>query len=196
MIFIILESCKEVGMSSNRRIIQRYDATKIVGLKTIVLDSAVEINDDGENYIEIQDRRELCKVAAMARCLMPVSLEGKEIQSIRKIAGWSATELAQKMGENTSASTVSRWENGHQNIGGYAEKIFRLLVCEHLKNDCPGVNYESSSIAGLRVISASRVSKETNGKLDIPAVIVGRVKVKVDGKSSVDAWESSYQQAA
>ncbi|HUH03867.1 MAG TPA: helix-turn-helix transcriptional regulator [Kofleriaceae bacterium] len=45
---------------------------------------------------------------------------------MRKALGWSSLDLADTLG--VDASTVSRWENGKQDIGPQADRLLRLLV--------------------------------------------------------------------
>lgn len=183
-------------MSVTYKAIDSYDVTNLIGLRAIVVNAAQEVEENGEISIEVPDIESLAKAAAMARCLMPLSLTSKELKNIRKIIGWSASELAEKMGDKTNISTVSRWENNRQNMGGYAEKVFRLIVCEYLKNDCPGVNYECRNIAELHIMSIDRVKNEASSNIEIPCIKFDRVKVKVCNKSSVDAWENELPLAA
>jgi len=182
-------------MSETYKYIESYDVTSIVGLRAIVVNAAMEVTEGDDIFIEVPDIQALSKAVVMARCLIPISLTSKELKNIRKIIGWSASELAEKMAEKTSTATVSRWENDRQNMGGYAEKVFRLIVCEHLKDECPGVNYESKDIAQLRIISIDR-AKQSNAEIEIPYIKFDRVKVKKDNKVSVDAWENELAIAA
>lgn len=185
-----------VSMSVTYKAIDSYDVTNLIGLRAIVVNAAQEVEENGEISIEVPDIEALAKAAVMARCLIPISLTSKELKNIRKIVGWSASELAEKMGDKTNVATVSRWENDRQNMGGYAEKVFRLIVCEYLKNDCPGVNYECKYIAELRIISIDRIKNESSSNIEIPHIKFDRIKVKVCNKSSVDAWENELLLAA
>jgi len=182
-------------MSETYKAIESYDVTNMIGLRAIVVNAAIEVIEGDDISIEVPDIQALAKAAAMARCLMPISLTSKELKNIRKIIGWSALELAEKMGDKTSTATVSRWENDRQNMGGYAEKVFRLIACEHLKDECPGVNYECKDIAELRIISIER-AKKANKEIEIPHIKFDRVKVKKENKISVDAWENELPIAA
>jgi hypothetical protein len=85
---------------------------------------------------------------------------------MRKIIGWTLAQLAKKLDEKTATETVSRWETETQPMGGYAEKLFRLLVCENLKDRAPGVAYSGSKIADLKVYDPWMSDPE----FEIPAV--------------------------
>jgi DNA-binding transcriptional regulator YiaG len=106
-----------------------YDATVFVGLRTTVYDAAIErVEDDGEVTIELPKLQELLAASAVARCLIPIKLRGSEIKTMRKIMKMTHAELAEALDVKTAAETVSRWESEAQPMGGYAEKVFRLVV--------------------------------------------------------------------
>src|SRR5262245_41966797 len=112
------------------RPLEDYDATVLVGLRTIVHDAAIVRIEDGEQTIEIPKLRGLLAAAAVARCLMPIRLRGWEIKAMRKIMKLTLAELAKRLDERTATETVSRWESEAQPMGSYVEKLLRLLVCE------------------------------------------------------------------
>jgi hypothetical protein len=83
-----------------------------------------------------------------------------------------------------AAETISRWENEKQLMGGYAEKVFRLVVCEALHKDAPGVDYQASMIANLRVIDPWRADPA----FVMPPLVFDCVKVRDDDRRLIDAW--------
>lgn len=168
------------------RTLDQYDATALVGLKTIVCAGAIERKDtDGETTIEVPKLRELLATVAIARCLMPIQLQGWEIKAMRKIMRLTLAQLAGKLDERTATETVSRWESG-QPMGGYAEKILRLLICEELHKEAPGISYSASMIAQLRVVDPWRV----NAEYEVPAVCLQLTRVKEQSGEIVDAWDA------
>jgi DNA-binding transcriptional regulator YiaG len=163
-----------------------YDATVFVGLRTIIYDAAIErIEDDGDVTIELPKLPKLLASAAVARCLMPIKLRGSEIKAMRRIMKMTLTELAERLDGRTAAETVSRWESEGQPMGGYAEKVFRLVVCEKLKGDAPGIDYNASMIAHLKVCDPWRVEED----YEVPAIglWLGRLKDQCSG-TIIDAW--------
>ena len=56
----------------------------------------------------------------------PGRLAGAEVRFLRKYLGWSSGDFAKHMG--VSREAVSRWENGHDKIGGLADRLLRLFV--------------------------------------------------------------------
>lgn len=144
-----------------------YDASALVGLRTIVHDAAIErVDADGEKTIEMPSLRELLAASVMKRCLTPIRLRGHEIKAIRRILKFTLNDLAKKLDERTAIETVSRWESEAQPMGGYVEKLLRLLVCEELKEEAPGIKYDASMIAHLRVMDPWCV----NPNYEIPAI--------------------------
>jgi DNA-binding transcriptional regulator YiaG len=163
------------------QIIEEYDATTLVGLKTIV--RAAAIYDAADDTVEVPKLDELMASVAIARALMPVRLQGSEMKAMRKIMGFTLADLANRLDEKTAVETVSRWESGQQPMGGYAEKLFRLVVCETLKDRVPGIAYDGSMIAELKVVDPWLNNKE----YEVPALEFSLVLVKECGVMR-DAW--------
>jgi hypothetical protein len=92
-------------------------------------------------------------------------------------------ELAKGLGERTAVETVSRWESEVQPMGSYAEKILRLLVCEELKKEAPGIDYEASKIAYLTVLDPWRADPE----YVVPPVELTYMPMRVN-HSVIEAW--------
>lgn len=163
-----------------------YDATVLVGLRTTVFDAAIErVEDDGEVTIELPKLQELLAAAAVARCLMPIKLRGAEIKTMRRLMKMTHAELAERLDPKTAAETVSRWESEAQPMGGYAEKVFRLVVCEQLKNDAPGVNYNASMIAHLAVLDPWKADES----FQVPPVGLWLCRLKEQCSGNIiDAW--------
>ena len=92
------------------------------------------------------------------------------------------------MDERTALETVSRWESETQLMGGYAEKILRLVACEALKDEAPGVEYKGSMIADLVVIDPWRVEPA----FEVPPVVLSLVRIKQRSGSIIDAWDLKH----
>jgi DNA-binding transcriptional regulator YiaG len=164
---------------ANERTINEYDATALVGLRTIVSNAAIERTDEtGEQSIELPKLRELIATAAILRCLMPVRLRGREMKAMRKAMQMTLAELARKLDTRTAPETVSRWEAEAQPMGAYAEKLLRLLVCETLKDSAPGIEYNASMIANMSVAEDEIV----------PPIRLVYTKIKQQAGPIIDAW--------
>jgi hypothetical protein len=69
-------------------------------------------------------------------------------------------------------------------VGGYVEKLLRLLVCESLKDEAPGIKYNASMIANLRVIDPWRA----DANYLVPPVALAFVKIKQQSGPVIEAW--------
>ena len=73
-------------------------------------------------------------------------------------------------------------------MGGYAEKLLRLLVCEGLRNEAPGVEYNGSMIADLVVIDPWRADPN----YQVPAVVMRLLCVRQQGSAVIfKAWNEA-----
>ena len=175
---------RPTGMQSGV-VLEDYDATPIVGLRVRVLGAAIQrTDDDGETTVELPRLRELKASAAVCRSLVPLKIRGWELRAIRKIMGCTLADLAKRLDERTAVETISRWENETQPMGGYVEKLIRLLVCEELSKEAPGIAYKASMIAEMRVFDPWI----TDASFEIPYIQFYKVKLKQDG-AVFDAWE-------
>jgi DNA-binding transcriptional regulator YiaG len=166
---------------------KEYDATGLVGIRTIVRNAAIERTDqNGETTIELPKLEELMAAAAVSRCLMPLRLRGPEIKAIRKIMGKTMAEFAKELDERTATETISRWESEAQLMGTYAEKCLRLLVCEELSKAAPGVSYQASMIAALRIADPWKVKLD----FEVPPVSLELIRVKEQSGEVIDAWNA------
>ncbi len=157
--------------------ITAYDATALVGLKVIAHHAAV-VSSDPEETVELPKLHELMATAAIVRCLMPQRLRGHEIRAMRKIMRMTLAELADGMDSKTALETVSRWESESQLMGGYAEKVLRLLVCERLHAMAPGIAYDGSMISALKQVDPWRGTPD----YELPAIEIELMKVRQDGR--------------
>lgn len=170
-----------------------YDVSNLIGLRVIIHNAVIEMTDeDGEVSIEVPDIETASAAAAMARCLMPIRIVAHELRAIRRIAGMTAAELARAMDPKTSPETMSRWENDKQPMGGYAEKVFRLVICERIKDQVPGIDYTDGAIANLTVLDPWR----SDPTYEVPHIVMERVRVRSEHKETVCAWTTELDKAA
>jgi DNA-binding transcriptional regulator YiaG len=176
--------CVLNGAHRQDKILAVYDATVHVGLRTMIYDAAIEHVIDGEEAIEVPKPRELRAAAAVARCLMPIKLRGREIKAMRKILKLTLGELAKWLDERTAAETVSRWESEAQPMGGYAERLLRLLVCEELSEEAQGIEYNAKMISNLRVEDPWKVNPE----YEVPAIKLRLIELKESSGTIIETW--------
>ena len=164
--------------AQQERVLPVYDASAFVGLWAIVYNAAIEWQeDDGEVSIELPKLPELLAAATISRCLMPAKLRGAEIKAIRRIMNLTLVDLAEAL--DGRPETISRWESEAQPMGAYAEKVLRLLACEELKDDAPGISYDARRIAHLSL-----------SKGQPPAVELQLVHLKQDSGAVVEVWNA------
>lgn len=176
------------GPRIEETVLGNYDATIHVGLRTLVCGAARERTDEtGEVTIEIPKPEELRAAAAIMRCLLPIKLRGSEMKAMRKILNLTLAEMADKLDQKTAAQTVSRWETEAQPMGGYAEKMLRLFVCEELKERAPGVEYNGRMIAHLRVIDPWLA----NPDYEVPYVVARLIDMKEQSGTIIETWNGS-----
>jgi len=175
-------------ISDERQLLPEHDVSDLIGLRAIVEGAAVQVTDaEGEVSVEVPDITTLSATIAMARCLSPVRLRGHELRAMRRIARMTAVDMAERMGEKTSPETLSRWENEKQPIGGYAEKVFRLVICDVLSKRAPGIAYSDGAIARLTVVDPWRADPD----YVVPPIVVNRVKMRAENNSIVNAWANA-----
>ncbi len=176
------------SQAGSSTLLELFDATPLVGLKTIVRNGAMEwVDENGEVTIEIPKVQELKATAAIKRCLMPLKLRGCEMKAMRKIMKMTLKQLAGKMDGRTAPETIARWESESQPIGGYAEKVFRLLACETLAKDAPGIEYHASMIAYLKVLDPCRMSDQD---YEVPPIELELVRLKELSGTIIEAWDA------
>lgn len=140
------------------RILDVFDASDLIGLKVRILKSAIDTTEEsGDNTITIPDIEQATKTAVIARCLMQGHLAGTEIRAIRKIAGFSMSALAFLMDTYESSTTIAHWENENIPMSVYADKIFRLVICEHLSPEVYGITYNAGILLCTSVGDLRRV---------------------------------------
>jgi DNA-binding transcriptional regulator YiaG len=168
-----------------KQIMEEYDATPLVGLHTLVTNAAIETVDEaGETSVELPKLLELLATAAILRCLMPIRLRGAEMKAMRKAMKMTLADLARKLDARTAPETVSRWESEAQPMGGYVEKLLRLLVCETLKESAPGIEYNASMIAHLTVLDPWA----SDPTYKVPPIRLIYTKIKQQAGPVIDAW--------
>ena len=184
------------GLTGDRaEVLDRYDASHLIGLNVVVVNAARRtIDEEGEEFIEVPRVDELAKAVAVARCLIPVRLRGAEIRAVRHILDLTGREMAKKM-DDMAPETLSRWESGAQPMGGYAEKVFRLLVCEELKAETRGVRYAAKMIADMHVVDPWQV----DSSWEVPPLEAELITMVLEDRQErelMDAWKTTERQAA
>lgn len=120
-----------------------------------LIDSAEQEIDDhtGEPIgISVPDLEQLAIAVAIVRVLAPVQLAGAEVRFIRRVLGMTATALAEEI--SLEKATFSRWENGKQEVGEWADKQVRHIAVIKLAPLVPCLSLDPSAVIGLRIRKA------------------------------------------
>ena len=132
------------------RVLDVFDASDLFGLHVQIENAAIETIDENDaSVVTIPYLKQASKAAAVARCLTAGRLNRRELKAIRRIAGLKLKQLALAMGIYDHAENFDGWESENFVISAYADKVFRLAICERLTADVPGIPYSVADI--LRV---------------------------------------------
>lgn len=140
----------EMGDTEKReRLLPEY-RDDLMGVPLLLLDSAREIQQDGETAVTVPDPEGLEAAVAVARITMPPKLNGQEIRFLRRAIGQKANSLADFL--DVAPETFSRWENGKDPISQNPERILRLRVFHCLKDKAPGIAAKANDILDLKIV--------------------------------------------
>jgi DNA-binding transcriptional regulator YiaG len=157
------------------------DVSAIVGVRTIACDAAIKYGDESTALPKL---RELIASALVSRCLMPIRLRGSEMKAMRKGMRMTLSELAKWIGGKTAPETISRWESEAQPIAETTEKWLRLVVCEKLQAEAPGIAYDASMLVNMSDIQDPWTDDPS---YEAPPVVLIYMPMKVDN-SVIEAW--------
>ena len=120
----------------------------------------------GEKNLRISHILELHETIARGIALQPCPLRGQDVRFLRKQLGYSAKQWATFL--RIDVSTLSRWENGQQEIGPQSDALLRLLYFRLLDESKGKVTPESVAAASAAVTSACSLKVCVN--MENPAV--------------------------
>jgi transcriptional regulator with XRE-family HTH domain len=173
------------------RILDRYE-DKLMGLPypITLLDAAEEVTDPRSGKVlgvAVPDAEELAAAVALAICFMPTRLLGAEIRFIRRVLDMTGQELAAAM--EMDPATLSRWEHGKQDVGGWADKAVRMAAVLRLQDRAPGSSLHPEDVVTLRLLPRTS---------DIhPTIEVRRVRAEESAiEPEVKGWDAVAKLAA
>ncbi|EGG78901.1 XRE family transcriptional regulator [Gluconacetobacter sp. SXCC-1] len=97
--------------------------------------------------IFVPDMEGLAAAVAMARVLMPAGLLPQEIRFLRDVLDLSSGDMAKVLMMNPA--TYSRWENGKQEVGQWADKQMRMVVVTTLRDRFPHFSVDPKTVTSL-----------------------------------------------
>jgi transcriptional regulator with XRE-family HTH domain len=172
-------------------VLDRYEEN-LTGLPypVVLLNAAEEITHPktGEVLgVAVPDAEELAAAVALALCFMPIRLCGAEVRFIRRVMGMTGQELASAV--EMDPATLSRWEHGKQDVGGWADKAVRMAAVLRLQDRAPASSLRPEDIVSLHF--------EPRAADTHPTIEVHRVgSERVGAESEVKGWDAEVLQAA
>ena len=134
------------------RTIERFEETGLgLPYPVILLHSAEEEVDETTGIaigVSVPELENLVASVALTRALDPMQLCGEEVRFIRHAIGMSATALADAL--TLDKATFSRWENGKQEVGEWADKQVRQIAVIELGPQVPCLSVNPQDIVRLR----------------------------------------------
>lgn len=127
------------------------------GLRIQIPQNVSTCSECGAEHVGIQNIQGLHDQIATAIINSPSRLRGPEIRFLRKHLGWSGEDFARFF--QVSPSTVSRWENGKQDLGTQGDLLLRMCVSQldpvgdYSLHDAPRL--EKSEISQTRIFVSS-----------------------------------------
>lgn len=163
--------------------LDRYEE-RLMGLPypVVLLDAVEEITHPKTGEIlgvAIPEAEELAAAVAVALCFMPVRLIGAEVRFIRRVLGMTGLELAAAV--EMDPATLSRWEHGKQDVGGWADKAVRMVAVLRLQDHALGSNFRPEEIVTLRFTGRREGS--------YPVIKVRRIPSEFE--SHVKSWDAA-----
>ena len=118
--------CLECGNTMKKRIVEHHYAE--CGLKNIFLKNVEELvcPNCGEEELVIPNMEQLHKLIANHVAVQKQRLLPEEVRFLRSHLGFSGVDFANAIG--VAAETVSRWENGREEMKLSHERFLRVLI--------------------------------------------------------------------
>jgi DNA-binding transcriptional regulator YiaG len=133
------------------RTIERYEDQSLgLPYPVVLLNGVEEEIDDttGERIgISIPHLEDLVATVAIARILEPLRLDGAEVKFIRRVLGRSAKDFAAIL--EMAPETYSRWENGKQTVGAWADKQVRFAAIVVLREKVARVSADAEAVVNM-----------------------------------------------
>jgi len=138
---------------------QNYCYTEC-GLHSVILMNILVFHCENCSAIvpEIADAGWLHRKIAWDLMQKKTLLSGEEMKFIRKVAGYSAVELANVMG--ATKVTMSRWETGTTKISKENNRLFRLICFMRMVQRFAGKSTDPMNVEG--VVQLARTYKSLN----------------------------------
>jgi DNA-binding transcriptional regulator YiaG len=170
-------------------VLDRYEE-RLMGLPypVVLINAAEEVTHPKTGAVigvAVPDAEELAAAVALALCFMPTRLSGTEVRFIRRVMGMTGQELAAAV--EMDPATLSRWEHGKQDVGGWADKAIRMAAVLRLQDRAPASSLRPEDIVSLRFAPRPAGSH--------PTIEVHRVGSD-EAETEVKGWDAELLLAA
>ena len=127
-----LQRCYDCGATMKAHV-ENYRYLEC-GLKNVILKGIVvfRCKECGAEVPEIVAASALHSLIGLRLLFKKSRLDGDEVRFLRKLVGYSATQLAELSG--TSKSVVSRWEN-KATLGSHTDRLIRMICVNKMLQD-------------------------------------------------------------
>lgn len=171
--------------------LDRYEE-ELMGLPypIVLLNAAEAVTDPDSGEVlgtSVPNAEELAAAVAVALCMMPVRLIGPEVRFIRRVLGMTGQEFAAAV--EMDPATLSRWEHGKQEVGGWADKAVRMAAVLKLQDHAPGSSIHPEDVVTLRIRPRTADS--------YPEIEVRRVRAEHEvEETAIKGWDATLRKAA
>ncbi len=142
-------NCKQCGGMTRRLSMGQFETDRM-GIPLVLVESVDQETCDscGARAHIIPDMAGLVAAVAMSLVLAPYKLNGREIRFLRKAAGWSSKELADRL--DVAAESITRWEKG-QAVGDSMERVLRMKLGGELHPRAPAIDYDPEDVLNMKI---------------------------------------------
>lgn len=171
--------CSQCGAQDFEEILLPEYETEAPGIRVVLKDAVMRYTCKKCGFAKTRLPRVstgLSEALAMIRVLIPVKLTADEMRFLRKVVGMTQEEFGEKIIPGANPSTISRWENDAQGVGGYTELVLRQNIAAVLADSVKGISYDPKFTVGMQISNAPP-----------PLIAVRPVKVRHTGQV-FDAW--------
>ena len=178
------QKCYDCGATMNAQV-ENYRYLES-GLKNVILKGILvfRCKECGAEVPEIVAASALHSFIGMRILFKEDRLNGDEVRFLRKLVGYSATELATLAG--TSKSVVSRWEN-RATLGSQADRLIRMICFNKMIQD-------AFPKEGEMVTSKTLV--DTTGLARFMETALKNMRDKKDSKKSLEIERKDLEKVA
>jgi len=140
------------------RTIHRYEETGLgLPYPVFLIDAAEEEIDEATGRrvgLSVPDTEGLAAAVAVARSLHPRWMDGSEVRFIRRVIGMTPRDFS--VAFDLDPVSFSRWENGKQQVGAWADRHLRMTAIIMLRDRIPALSIDPKAVLSLTIDESSQ----------------------------------------